>query len=153
MNDSRRLAALLILFVAGCGGPTRTAGTRGLAAEDLSVFSIAQLPRESPVQILTIQFDGTGDEYEIGKRRDFYLVPRDHTASFTLAVRAPRMGGAMGTIAGLFMPKTALAFPGPRDVPLGTMAAGKTYELVRPAEDFDKMLQDGQLSVVREKGK
>jgi hypothetical protein len=152
MIDFRPVAALLALgFLAGCGGPTRTAGTRGLAAEDLSVFSLAQLPPESPVQIRAIRFDGAGDEYEVGKRgRDFYLLPRDHTASFTLTARLPEGGGR---IAGMFIPEDALTLPSPRDIPLGTLEAGKTYELVRPAEDFAKMLQGGRLSLVREKGK
>jgi hypothetical protein len=50
---ARRLAAWLILFLAGCGGPTHTAGTSGLGAKDLSILSIPQLPKEDPVQIHT----------------------------------------------------------------------------------------------------
>ena len=149
MDDARRFAALLLLlFAAGCGGPTRTAGTRGVDAADLSVFSVAQLPRESPVQIRTIRFDGAGPAYKVGNGRDFYLPPRDHTASFTLEARLPKIGGG---IAGLFIPKRDLTFPGPRAVPLGTLAAGKTYELIRPAEDFADLLQSGRLALVREK--
>lgn len=145
----RRLAALLILSLAGCGGPTRTAGTSGLAAKDLSVLSIAQLPKETHLQIRTIQFDGAGEEYEVGKRRDFYLQPSDHTASFTLTAILPDAPG----IAGWFIPKGGLTVPGPKDIPLGAMTAGKTYELATPTEGFDKMLQGGQLSLVREKRK
>jgi hypothetical protein len=153
MTDTGRLPALLILLlVAGCGGPTRTAGTRGVAARDLSVFSVAQLPKASPVQIHTVQFKGDGEAYEIGKGRDFYLLPRDQAASFTLSARIPKAGGG---IAGMFIPKGALTLPGPRDVPLGAMAAGKTYELIRPDEGFDfaELLQGGGFSLVREKGK
>ena len=151
MNDPRRPAALLILLlVAGCGGPTRTAGTSGVAAKDLSVLSVPPLPAVSPVQIRTIRFDGAGDEYEVGRCRDFYLLPGDRTASFTLTARVPGAGGA---VARLFIPKGRLAFPGPRDVPLGTLAGGKAYELVRPAEDFGLLLEGGRFSVVREKVK
>ena len=145
----QHLAAWLVMFLAGCGGPTRTAGTSGLAAKDLSVLSIPQLPKETHLQIRTIQFDGAGEEYKIGKRRDFYLQPRDHTASFTLAAVIPEAGG----IAGWFIPKGGLTFPGPKDIPLGAMTAGKAYELAPPAEGFEKMLQGGGLSLVREKGK
>jgi hypothetical protein len=144
------LAAWLILFLAGCGGPTHTAGTSGLGAKNLSVLSIPQLPKESPVQVRTIQFDGAGDEYEIGQGRDFYLLPRDHTASFTFTAELPDMGGA--GLAGWFIPKK-VNIPGPRQIPLGTMTAGKTYELALPTEGLDDLLQSGELSLVREKGK
>jgi hypothetical protein len=145
------LAAWLILFLAGCSGPTHTAGTSGRDAKELSVLSVVQLPEESPIQIRTIQFDGTGDEYEIGKSRDFYLLPRDHTASFTLTASVPKDIGGMGGAAGWFMPKK-VNLPVIKDVPLGALSAGKTYELAHPAEGFDKMLQSGGLSLVREKG-
>jgi hypothetical protein len=142
----------LILLLVGCGGPTHTAGTSGLAAKDLSVLSVMQLPEEAPIQIRTIQFDDAGDEYEIGKSRDFYLLPRDHTASFTLTASVPKEVGGMGGMAGWFMPKK-VNLPAIRNVPLGALTAGKTYELAHPAEGFDKMLENGQLSLVREKGK
>jgi hypothetical protein len=145
------LAAWLILFLAGCGGPTHTAGTSGHAAKDLSVLSIPQLPKEAHVQIHTIQFDGAGDQYEIGKSRDFYLLPRDHTASLTFTAELPDMGGAAG-LAGWFIPKK-VNIPGPGQIPLGTMTAGKTYELALPTEGMDDLLQSGELSLVREKKK
>ena len=162
----RNLAAVLIALVAlpallaGCG-PTHTAGTRGVAARDLSVLSIAQLPEEAHVQISAIQFDGKGDQYKIGKSRDFYLLPGEHTASFTLVARVPKMEG-MGAMAGLaswLVPKNAVTIPSPGDIPLGAVAAGKTYELLPTAggdggaEGFEKMLMDGKLSLVREKAK
>src|SRR4051812_37308721 len=146
------LAALLTLFLVGCGGPTHTAGTSGLDAKELSVLSIPQLPEESPIQIRKVQFDGTGDEFEIGKSRDFYLLPRDHKASFTLTASIPKEIGGMGGAAGWFMPKS-VTLPVIKDVPLGALSAGKSYELAHPAEGFDKMLESGQVSLVREKGK
>src|SRR3954451_3477747 len=92
-HSRRRPTALLILFLAGCR-PTRTAGTSGLAAKDLSILSVAQLPEEAHLQIHSIQFDGSGEAYQIGKSRDFYLLPRDHTASFTLSASVPKeIGG------------------------------------------------------------
>src|SRR4051812_10570418 len=151
-SHARRLsAAWLILFLAGCRGPTHTAGTRGLGAKDLSILSIPQLPKEAHVQIHAIQFDGGGDEYEIGKSRDFYLMPRDHTASFTFAASVPSVGGIAG-MAGWLMPKSVI-LPGPRDIPLGPLTAGKTYELALPTEGLDKLMEGGQLSFVREKVK
>src|SRR5687768_17257540 len=88
MRARRFLALLLIVPVVGiavgCGGPTHTAGTRGVEAADLAVLSIPQLPAESPVQIDAVQFDGAGDPHAIGKGRDFYLLPGDHTATFSL---------------------------------------------------------------------
>jgi hypothetical protein len=152
MTTTRLFAALLILFVVGCG-PTRTAGTRGVAAKDLSVLSIAQLPRESPVQLRTIQFGDAGEQYKIGKGRDFYLLPRDQTASVTLLARVPKGGGAMGKLAGVLLPNGALTIPGPTNIPLGPLSPGKTYELAGSAEDFAGMLQNGGLSLVREKTK
>src|SRR4051794_36012952 len=149
--NSRRLAALLMLFLVGCG-PKHTAGTSGLAAKDLSVLTIPQLPAEAHFQIHTIQFDGAGDEYEIGSSRDFYLLPRDHTASFTLTASIPSEISGLGGAVGWLVPKKALTIPGPSDIPLGALSAGKSYEMVRPAESFDKMFQTGQILLVREKG-
>jgi hypothetical protein len=141
------LAAVLVVLFAGCG-PTRTAGTNGVAAKDLAVLSVPQLPKEAHVQIHTIQFDGSGEEYKIGKARDFYLLPRDHTASFTFKASVPDVG-----MLGWLIPKDALIVAGPGNIPLGALAAGKTYELAAPTEGFDKMLESGQLSLVREKAK
>jgi hypothetical protein len=142
-------AAGLILLLVGCGGPTRTSGTSGLAAGELAVLSIPQLPKESHLQIHTIQFDGAGDEYKVGDGRDFYLLPRDHTASFTLEAIVPKEVGFLGSL----LPKDATIIPGPRNIPLGAMSAGKAYELAPPAQGFDKILETGQLSLVREKEK
>jgi hypothetical protein len=139
------LAAGLILFLVGCG-PTRTSGTSGLAASELALLSIRQLPKESPLQIRTIQFDGAGDEYTVGDGRDFYLLPRDHTASFTLEVIVPKELGLLGSL----VPNDARIIPGPMNLPLGAMSAGKAYELTPPAEGFDKILETGELSLVRE---
>jgi hypothetical protein len=164
---TRRLAVWLVLFLAAGGaggglvgcGPTRTAGTNGMAAKDLSVLSIPQLPEETHLQIKSIQFDGAGDEYEIGSGHDFYLLPRDHTASFVFKAILPSEAG----FAAMFVPKDALTFASPKGIPLGAMTAGKTYELALPSTDssqgssqdladsFDKMLETGQFSLVREK--
>ncbi|HEY7120672.1 MAG TPA: hypothetical protein VH475_29075 [Tepidisphaeraceae bacterium] len=144
--QARWFAAGLILLLVGCG-PTRTSGTSGLAAGELALFSIAQLPKESPLQIHTIQFDGGGEEYEVGEGRDFYLMPRDHTASFTLEAIVPKEAGLLGSL----VPKDARIIPGPRNIPLGAMSAGKAYELAPPAQGFDKLLETGQFSLVREK--
>ena len=146
--QARWLAAGLILLLVGCGGPTRTAGTSGLAAGNLAVLSIPQLPKESHLKIRTIQFDGAGDEYKVGDGRDFYLLPRDHTASFTLEAIVPEEAGFLGSL----IPKDALIIRGPKDIPLGAMSGGKAYELMPPAEGFDKILETGgRLSLVREK--
>ena len=142
----RRLPALLVVFLAGCGGPTHTAGTSGMAAKDLAVLSVPQLPAEYHVRIQTIQFDDAGDEYDIGKGRDFYLLPREHTASFTVSAVVPGVGG-------MFVPNDALTLPGPKHIPLGTLSAGKSYELWTPAQGFDRMLESGDFGLVREKGK
>ena len=98
-----------------------------------------------------IQFDGAGEEYEIGSGHDFYLLPRDHTASFTLTAVVPSEAG----IAGWLVPKGALTLPPLKDIPLGAMTAGKIYEFAVPSADqgFDKMLETGQLSLIREKAK
>jgi hypothetical protein len=143
--------AVLVLLLAGCGGPTRTSGTGGLSGKELAVLSIPQLPKEAQLQIHTIQFDGAGDEYEIGKGRDFYLLPRSHTASFSFTARVPSEVGEAAGAFGWLIPKEAVIIPGPRDVPLGALNAGKTYELATPAEGFEKLLHSGQLSLVREK--
>ena len=139
------LAALLIVLLLGCG-PTRTAGTKGVAAKDLAVLSIAQLPAEAHVGIDTVQFDGAGDRYEIGKGREFYLPPGEHTGTFSFIAHVPGVGG-------WFVPRSALTLPGPKDVPLGTVTAGKTYELSLAPESFESLLQEGRLSLVREKAK
>jgi len=152
MNDrrlaklsARSLAASLIVLLIGCG-PTHTPGTRGAAAKDLAILSIAQLPDVVHVQIHSVQFDDQGDQFSIGNGRDFYLTPGKHTASFTFIGRVPGP-------AGLFVPKDALTFKGPIAVPLGAFAAGKEYELAPTVDGFDKLMQQGELSLVREKEK
>ena len=79
---------------------------------------------------------------------DFYLAPRDHTASLKFMAILPSLGGP----AGWFIPKS-VSMPGPKDIPLGTMSAGKAYELGFPSEGFEQLLQGGEFSFVREKGK
>ena len=61
----------------------------------------------------------------------------------------PKEAGLLGSL----IPKDALIMPGPKNIPLGPMSAGKTYELAPPADGFDKILATGQLSMVREKQK
>jgi hypothetical protein len=149
------LPALLMLLAVGGGcGPTRTTGTSGMAAKDLAVLSIAQLPHDAHVQIEAIQFDDAGESYEIGKGRDFYLKPGDHTANFNFIATVPKIEG-MPTLVGWIIPAgKSFNIPGPKKVPLGAVTAGKTYELAPPSADsFDKLLQTGQLSLVREKAK
>jgi hypothetical protein len=136
---------LLILFLGGCS-PTHTAGTAGKPAKELAVLSIAQLPGELPVRIKSVKFDGAGDEYEIGNGRDFYLLPGDHTASFSFVAH---ISGPEGWL----IPSSVTTFAGPAGIPLGSFAAGKAYELAPTTEGFDKMIQEGRLSLVREKGK
>ena len=144
----RVLTLAITLLLVGCG-PTRTSGTGGKSAQELAVLSIPQLPKESPIQIRTIQFDGKGDAYKVGKGRDFYLTPSDHTASFTLEAIIPKDASYLDWM----IPKDARIIPGPKNIPLGTMSAGKTYELAPPFENFDKLMETGELSLVREKRK
>jgi len=158
MRSRHRAASLIVLpvmFLVGCGGPTHTTGTRGVAAKDLSVLSISQLPEDAHIEIKSVQFDGKGDAYKIDKSRDFYLTPGDHTASFTLVARVPKVEGPMASLAGWLIPKGELTIPSPGEIPLGAVAAGKTYELAptTSGDAFEKMLQDGKLSLVREKQK
>jgi hypothetical protein len=89
-----------------------------------------------------VQFNGAGDRYEIGKGRDFYLWPGEHTGAFSFSVHVPGVGG-------WFVPRSALTIPGPSGVPPGTVAAGKTNEISLSAESFDTLLQEGRLSLVR----
>jgi len=149
-------ASLAVVLVAsllvGCG-PTRTAGTGGVAARELAVLSIGQLPAETHVQIGTVQFDSADEPYKIGKGRDFYLRPGDaHTATFTFIAKVPGLPGPLGWL----VPGGKggdITIPGPKAVPLGPVAAGKAYELAPTMESFDRMLQDGRMSLVREKVK
>jgi len=141
----RCIVTLFVLLLTGCG-PTHTAGTGGLATKDLAVLSIDQLPAQAPIQIHAIQFDGKGDTYSIGKSRDFYLSPGEHTGSFTLIVSVPGPGG-------WFVPTGALTIAGPKEIPLGTFTAGKAYEFAPTIEAFDKLADGGKFSLVREKAK
>jgi hypothetical protein len=120
-----------------------------MAVKNLSILSIAQLPEKTHLQIKKVQFDGVGEEYEIGNSRDFYLVPGNHNASFTLVAIVP---SDIGMLAWL-VPKDALTLSPLKDIPLGPMTAGKTYELSPPSEGFDKILQTSQVSLIREKAK
>jgi hypothetical protein len=155
-TQNRAAAVLLVLlavFVVGGGcGPTRTAGTSGMAAKDLAVLSITQLPDDAHVRIDAIQFDEAGETYEIGKSRDFYLRPGNHTANFNFVARMPEVEGMPALVGWLIPAGKSVSIPGPKKVPLGVVAAGKAYELAPPTSDsFDKLLQDGEVSLVREK--
>lgn len=161
MNAMRIVGLFVVSVAVGCSGPTRTAGTNGVAKKDLAVLSIDQLPPEAHVQIDTIQFDDAGEAYKIGKAgRDFYLLPKTegsgHTASFDFVAHmpSPESAGAPAWV-GWMIPKEAktIHIPGPKGVPLGAVAAGKTYELATPTpENFQKLLlEGGGLSLVREK--
>jgi hypothetical protein len=144
----RYALALLIVTLTGChSGPTRTAGTSDVPTKDLAVLSIPQLPDVAGIKIHAIQFDNQGDEYSIGKSRDFYLLPGNHKVSFTLMAPTPPGPG------GWFVPTSALTFPGPKGVPLGAVAGGKTYELAPDIESFEKLPDEGRFSLVREKAK
>jgi hypothetical protein len=169
MNAMRIVGLFVVSVAVGCSGPTRTAGTGGKAAKDLAVLSIDQLPPEAHVQLDTIQFDDAGEAYKIGKDgRDFYLLPAKesgqganaaqmgHTASFDFVAHmpSPESAGAPAWV-GWMIPKEAktIHIPGPKGLPLGAVAAGKTYELAPPTpESFQNLLQDGGgLTLVREK--
>lgn len=142
----------LVPLLVGCGGPTHTAGTRGVAASNLAVLTVPQLPGESPVQIESIRFDGADEAHAVGKGgRDFYLTPGDdHTATFTLIARPPRVSG----VGGWFGPKVPpMRIPVPTALPLGALTAGKRYELMTGTDGFDQSLQSGRMSLVREKPK
>ena len=153
--NTRHLPALLIAIglLVGCGGPTHTSGTKGFAAKELAVLSIPQLPSEAHVQIHSVQFDGAGDKYGISGGRDFYLPPGAHTGTFTLTAHLPKVSGPLG----LLMPKGGITIPGPKDLPLGLVTAGKEYELAPNLDSFDPdKLADGGaggLTLVREKEK
>lgn len=170
MNATRIVGLFVVSVAVGCSGPTRTAGTNGVAKKDLAVLSIDQLPPEAHVQIDTIQFDDAGEAYKIGKDgRDFYLLPQKesgqgangaqpggHTASFDFVAHMPDISGTGAPAwVGWMIPKEAktIKIPGPKGVPLGAVAAGKTYELATPTpENFQKLLlEGGGLSLVREK--
>ena len=157
--QTRPVAVLLTLLavVGGCSGPTRTAGTGGMAAKELAVLSIPQLPEDAHVQIDTIQFDDADDKFEIGgKGRDFYLKPGDHTASFNFVAHVPKIEGAPMLVGWLIPSGKPISIPGPKKVPLGAVMAGKFYELAPPTpESFDKLFEEGGggLSLVREKAK
>jgi len=73
-----------IVGVGGGCGPTRTAGTRGVAAPHLAIVSILQFPDESLVLLDTVRFnhgdakdDKTGGDetYAVGRGHDYYLLP------------------------------------------------------------------------------
>ena len=145
---ARCLALGLILLLVGCG-PTHTAGTRGLARQDLAVLSVPQLPKITHLRLETVQFDGDAAAYPVGSGRDFYLLPRDRTATFTLRAVLPAEAGFLGPL----LPKDALTFPAPTAVPLGPLTAGHAYELTAPTDGLDKLLDTGRLAFVREKEK
>ena len=161
--QTRVVAVLLVLLTGiGCSGPTRTAGTGRMSAKNLAVLSIPQLPDDVHVQLESIQFDDASDSYDVGKKgRDFYLKPGDHTASFNFVAHVPKIEG-MPMLVGWMIPSgKPIPIPGPKNVPLGAVSAGKFYELAPPTpESFQNLLQnlqDGgggaQLSLVREKAK
>ena len=147
-----------IVGVGGGCGPTRTAGTRGVAARDLAIVSIPQFPDESPVKLDTVRFnhgDRMGDEtYAVGRGKDFYLLPGRVTAGFDLVGQIPDASGMPRWVRWTIPNGGRIKIPGPRDVPLGVVSAGKRYELTLPsAEQFNEFFEQGTVSLLHEKEK
>jgi len=156
-----------IVGVGGGCGPTRTAGTRGVAARDRAIVSIPQFPDESLVLLDTVRFnygdtkddktmgDKGGDEtYAIGRGKDFYLLPGSVTAGFDLVGQIPDASGMPRWVRWTIPNEGKIKIPGPRKLPLGIVAAGKRYELALPsAEQFNEWFEQGSVSLLHEKGK
>jgi hypothetical protein len=142
-------------LVSGGCGPTRTAGTGGVGAKQLAVLSIPQLPDAAHVKIDTIRFNDEGEAYPLGKGRDFYLRPGDHTAGFDLVARVPDVDGVPKWLKWVIPGgKKSIRIPGPKGIPLGAVTAGKRYEIALPSFDsLDTFLKDRSVSLVREKAK
>jgi len=152
-----------IVGVGGGCGPTRTAGTRGVAARDLAIVSIPQFPDESPVKLDTVRFnhgdaknDNTGGDeaYAVGRGKDFYLLPGRVTAGFDLVGQIPDASDMPRWVRWTIPNGGKIKIPGPRHLPLGIVAAGKRYELALPsAEQFNEFFEQGTVSLLREKEK
>ncbi|HEX8341729.1 MAG TPA: hypothetical protein VF624_12540 [Tepidisphaeraceae bacterium] len=142
------------LVCGGCG-PTRTAGTGGVGARELAVLSIPQLPDAAHVKIDTVRFDDAEAAYPVGRGRDFYLRPGDHTVGFDLVARVPDVDGVPTWLKWVIPGgKKSVRMPGPKGIPLGAVAAGKRYEIALPGFDsLETFLRDRSVSLVREKTK
>jgi hypothetical protein len=73
--------AVVLFAVLGCAGPTRTAGTEGLAAEKLATLHVPRHTdvrgwRYSPARMVSVSIDGVS--YKMKADQDFYLTAGTH---------------------------------------------------------------------------
>lgn len=111
---------LLLLLLVGCG-PTRTAGTKGVAAKDLAVLTIKQHNAIPGFHINKVTFDD-GDTFDIDGDRDFYLTPGQHKVAvgYGPCVHGPHAW---------FSPMGDWAMYTPKGAATGELRAGRAYAL------------------------
>ena len=132
--------ALHLALAIGCG-PTRTAGTQGIAPEKLAILHVTQTYDVPTLQLTAIQFD-YHDKYKIEGDRDFYLTPGVHPVAIDLTakIESPIPWLSMGE------PK----IDGPKGLTTGDLKPGKTYELRGLAGSLQGMVTGGDMAITRE---
>jgi hypothetical protein len=120
----RTLSAIVFTLAAagavGCG-PTRTAGTQGVAADKLAVLHITPKLDVPVLQLSAIGFDD-GEMYKLdGKDRDFFLTPGVHRVDIDLVAKVE------SPIKGFSIPEAKIQAP--KGLTTGDLQPGKKYEL------------------------
>jgi hypothetical protein len=127
----------------GCAGPTRTAGTKGIAANQLAVLHVTRQYDVPLVRVSAVRFDDAGDKYKIDDDgRDFYLTPGVHHVGLDLTakIESPIKWLSFGEH----------QFEGPPGLSTGDLQPGKTYELRGIADTVQGLVGGGDMAITRE---
>ncbi len=135
------LVAISLTFTLGCGA-TRTAGTEGIAKDQLAILHVKKQYDVRIIQLVAIGFDN-GEKYAVNGERDFYLRPGVHHIDIDLATKIE------SPIKGISFGETRMQ--GPKGLMTGKLEAGKTYELRGLASGVQGMLDSGELAITQER--
>jgi hypothetical protein len=142
-----RIVALFIAVGVGCVavgcGPTRTAGTKGVPANQLAALRVTQRYDVPVVQVAAVAFDD-GAKYKIDGDRDFYLTPGVHRLALDLTtnidVPMKWLSSSLGQT----------KIEGPNGLTTGELKPGKTYELRGLAGTIQSMVTGEEMAITRE---
>jgi hypothetical protein len=131
---------LPLALTLGCGA-TRTAGTQGMAKDQLAILHVTRQYDIPVVEVSAIRFDD-GDKYKIDGSRDFYLTPGVHRVALDLVTKIE------SPVKWISFGETKIQ--GPEGLTTGELRPGKTYEIRGLAGTVQGMVNNGDVAITQE---